>query len=166
MELSKWVRAARTHKGLTQQQLGDKLHVTKGNVSAWENGHHEPSFGQLQIISEVTGYPLLANDVATSKGREVAPPPPAPPGDFRDRHTVTDSDWALLQDIKDAMANPVLAKRIEELRAELAGMKEFAETMYERRIQAAKRGRGGEHMGGMSGFGGLDDLPKPPKGKK
>lgn len=60
MKIAEWIRAARAHKGLTQQQLADLLHMTKGNVSGWENGRHEPSFNQMVDVSSLTGYPMLA----------------------------------------------------------------------------------------------------------
>lgn len=56
MQISKWIKDARGYAGLTQQQLGDALGVTKANVSAWENGRHEPSFDQLKKIAEETSY--------------------------------------------------------------------------------------------------------------
>ena len=58
MEIKDWIKAARIHAEKTQEQLGDLLGITKGNVSAWEKGRHEASFAQLQRISELTGYPL------------------------------------------------------------------------------------------------------------
>lgn len=56
MGLKEWVKAARLHGRLTQDQLGDKLGFTKGNVSGWEVGRHEPSYGTLIKIIEVTGF--------------------------------------------------------------------------------------------------------------
>lgn len=58
MEMRNWIRSARKKADLTQEQLGEKLGVTKGNVSAWENGRHEPSYAQVQEISVVTKYPM------------------------------------------------------------------------------------------------------------
>jgi transcriptional regulator with XRE-family HTH domain len=58
MEMRNWIRSARKKADLTQEQLGEKLGVTKGNVSAWENGRHEPSYAQIQEISVVTKYPM------------------------------------------------------------------------------------------------------------
>src|SRR5690606_36048064 len=51
MEINKWVKTARTHAKLTQEKLAEILEVTKGNVSAWENGRHEPSWTQMKKIS-------------------------------------------------------------------------------------------------------------------
>jgi phage repressor protein C with HTH and peptisase S24 domain/DNA-binding XRE family transcriptional regulator len=58
MELKHWIRSARKKGGLTQEELGERLGVSKGNVSAWENGRHEPSYAQIQEISVVTKYPM------------------------------------------------------------------------------------------------------------
>jgi transcriptional regulator with XRE-family HTH domain len=58
MEMRNWIRSARKKADLTQEQLGEKLGVTKGNVSAWENGRHEPSYAQIQEISVVTKCPM------------------------------------------------------------------------------------------------------------
>jgi hypothetical protein len=65
-----------------------------------------------------------------------APGVPAPPPvneRFQDRHEVTPSDWALLQDIKDAMASPRLAQKIAEVRTELSELREFAANVYKPR---------------------------------
>lgn len=59
-DIAAWVRQARAHWGQSQEALGDLLGKTKGNVSAWENGRHEPSFKQVLQISAITGYPLPA----------------------------------------------------------------------------------------------------------
>lgn len=60
MEISAWIKASRQAAGITQTDLGDALGVTKGNVSAWENGRHEPSYTQLLKIAEITKAPLPA----------------------------------------------------------------------------------------------------------
>lgn len=62
VQTKEWIRAARQHKGLTQEQLGELVGVTKGNVSGWENGRHEASYGQLLRIEEVTGYRLTRSE--------------------------------------------------------------------------------------------------------
>jgi transcriptional regulator with XRE-family HTH domain len=56
--ISAWVFAARTKAGLTQEQIGESLGVTKGNVSGWENGRHEPSIVQLLKIRDLCRFPL------------------------------------------------------------------------------------------------------------
>src|SRR5450830_1694857 len=54
MEIYEWVQTARSVAQLTQTQLGEALGVTKGNVSAWERGRHEPSWSQMLKISQLT----------------------------------------------------------------------------------------------------------------
>lgn len=54
MEISAWIKASRLAAEMTQTELGDALGVTKGNVSAWENGRHEPSYSQMLKIAELT----------------------------------------------------------------------------------------------------------------
>lgn len=66
MEMRNWIRSARKKADLTQEQLGEKLGVTKGNVSAWENGRHEPSYAQVQEISVVTKCPMPDSQPSTS----------------------------------------------------------------------------------------------------
>lgn len=58
MKINEWVRAARANAKLTQQQLADALGCTKANVSAWENGRHEPSYVQMTSISALSNTPL------------------------------------------------------------------------------------------------------------
>jgi len=58
MNVASWVRAARETGGFTQERLGELLGVTKANISAWENGRHEPSFEQLSKMSKLTGAEL------------------------------------------------------------------------------------------------------------
>lgn len=78
MELKDWIRSARKKADLTQEELGEKLGVTKGNVSAWENGRHEPSYAQLQEISVLTklalpdGQATPASQPTTFDSKDVA----------------------------------------------------------------------------------------------
>lgn len=58
MEMKSWIRLARKKAGLTQEQLAEKLGLTKGNISAWENGRHEASFAQLAAIAQLSGLPI------------------------------------------------------------------------------------------------------------
>lgn len=50
MDISEWVKECRKAAGLTQTELGERLGVGKANVSAWENGRHEPSYSQMLKI--------------------------------------------------------------------------------------------------------------------
>lgn len=83
MELKDWVRAARAHKGWTQQQLGDAVGRTKANIGHWETGKHAPSVEQAAQISEVTGFPLpqMGAPATTSAKVIVLHPEDEPPED-------------------------------------------------------------------------------------
>lgn len=74
MEIKDWIKAARLHAHLTQEELGDKLGLTKSNISSWENGRHEPGFRQIIKMGKITQYPL-----PTDKGIPEKPPPTAWP---------------------------------------------------------------------------------------
>lgn len=58
IQLNEWVKTARESKGLTQEQLGKILKVTKATISAWENGRNKPSFEQVILISNITEYSI------------------------------------------------------------------------------------------------------------
>lgn len=67
MSTNEWVRAARKHANLTQDGLAEKLEMSKGNVSGWENGRHKPSFEQMKRISALTGFPLPLDKTANTE---------------------------------------------------------------------------------------------------
>lgn len=71
MEMKLWIRAARKKSGLTQEQLGERLGVTKGNVSAWENGRHEPSYAQIQEMAVLSNLPLPDTESAATPSAPV-----------------------------------------------------------------------------------------------
>ncbi|MES1979747.1 MAG: S24 family peptidase [Pseudomonadota bacterium] len=58
LNIPEWVLAARKHANMTQGDLSEKLGLTRGNISSWEKGRHEPGYRQLVKVSELTGYPL------------------------------------------------------------------------------------------------------------
>ena len=48
----KRLKELRLEKKLTQQQLGDILHVCNQTISFWENGSREPDFDNLVEIAK------------------------------------------------------------------------------------------------------------------
>lgn len=54
------LRSARRAAGLTQEQLGFELDVTKSAISAWENGREHPSFQTLLRLRSVLPVSLDA----------------------------------------------------------------------------------------------------------
>jgi transcriptional regulator with XRE-family HTH domain len=149
---------ARLKAGLTQVQVREALGISQGTLSQLERTSTKS--GRVAEFARL--YGCDPHWLATGEGITPAAgaPPPKPPRDFSDRHTVSDSDWALLQEIKDMEASPALARRLQELRAELAERMEFAENVYRHRVEAAQHTGG--NAGGMSVFGDLDDAPAPP----
>ncbi|RYF25625.1 MAG: helix-turn-helix domain-containing protein, partial [Comamonadaceae bacterium] len=61
MNIPAWLKAARKQAGLTQEEAGALVGVTKGNWSAWENERHSPSVVQIAKLAEALQYPLPAN---------------------------------------------------------------------------------------------------------
>lgn len=76
MKIAEWVRLARKHIGWTQEQLGAALNLTKGNISAWENDRHDPSFDQIMQISRLTGFAISASPDISMTGLSVQEPEP------------------------------------------------------------------------------------------
>ena len=67
----KFIAALRKEKGLTQEQLGEKLGVTNKTISRWENGNYMPDVEMLSLLSKefgvsinelISGERLLAED--------------------------------------------------------------------------------------------------------
>ncbi len=65
------LRRARKAAGLTQQQLADRLHVTRQSVSSWELGRTEPDLQTLTELAEV-----FETDAGSLLGEDEKPPYP------------------------------------------------------------------------------------------
>jgi transcriptional regulator with XRE-family HTH domain len=68
------LREARVAAGLTQEQLGFVLGVTKSSVSAWENGRETPSFRvlpQLRIALKQSLDELICGIPSSSRATNV-----------------------------------------------------------------------------------------------
>lgn len=52
------LREARVAAGMTQEQMGFALGITKSSVSAWENGRETPSFRMLPELRRLLGRSL------------------------------------------------------------------------------------------------------------
>ncbi|WP_244105146.1 LexA family protein [Burkholderia ambifaria] len=73
MDIGEWIKASREAAALKQDELAERLGKTRGNVSAWENGRHEPSFGQILEIARITKHAIPIPGVADSPIGNVAP---------------------------------------------------------------------------------------------
>ena len=52
MEQSEILRNLREKHNLTQEQMADRLHVTRQAVSRWENGETQPNTDTLKLLSQ------------------------------------------------------------------------------------------------------------------
>lgn len=50
------IREARKHTGLSQDEFGDKINVTRQTISKWELGESAPKSDNLRKIQEVFGF--------------------------------------------------------------------------------------------------------------
>lgn len=62
INISDWVKSSRLRAGLTQDQLAEKLSMTKGNISAFENGRTSPSFNVMVKICHICDVTLPTNE--------------------------------------------------------------------------------------------------------
>ncbi|WP_432663729.1 helix-turn-helix transcriptional regulator [Wukongibacter baidiensis] len=53
MNFGKKLRELRERKGLTQEELGNILNLTKANISKYENGKLEPNLETLKKVSDL-----------------------------------------------------------------------------------------------------------------
>ncbi len=53
--------AARTNAGLTQQEIADKMGVSRSSVINWENGKSEMKTAYLIAFCQITGFGV--NDI-------------------------------------------------------------------------------------------------------
>lgn len=63
------IKALRLGRGLTQQQLADKLNINRSTISNYENGNREPRLNELTAIAEALGvstdiFGIVAKDEA------------------------------------------------------------------------------------------------------
>ena len=54
-KMGKFIKELREEKGLTQKDIGDKLHITDNSVSKWERGINAPDIYYLGPLSEMLG---------------------------------------------------------------------------------------------------------------
>lgn len=58
MTIGETLKALRTKHSLTQQEMADKLHITRQAISRWENGETQPNTESLRLISRLFGVSL------------------------------------------------------------------------------------------------------------
>lgn len=57
-KISKNIKRLRNEKGITQDLLAEKLHITRQAVSSWENDRTQPDVDMLEKLSEVFGVSI------------------------------------------------------------------------------------------------------------
>lgn len=76
--LSDRLKALRKKRGYSQQQMAQKLHLTQGAISQWENGLTVPAADQLLSLAEVFGVSvdeILRGDQPEEKPAQQKEPP-------------------------------------------------------------------------------------------
>lgn len=51
--IAKNMKGLRTAKGITQEELAERLHVTRQAISSWENGKNQPDIQTLENLAKV-----------------------------------------------------------------------------------------------------------------
>ena len=69
------LKAARELAGLTQTQVAERLQVTEMTVYRWESGKYEPSYGKLQLLSDLYQQPA-ETFIGAGAASTTGPPPP------------------------------------------------------------------------------------------
>lgn len=54
----KFIAALRKEKGMTQEQLGERLCVTNKTISRWENGNYMPNVEMMSLLSKEFGVSI------------------------------------------------------------------------------------------------------------
>lgn len=61
MYIAKQIRDHRIRKGISQEELGNRINQSKQTISNWECGKSRPSFEALQTLEETLGFDLRQN---------------------------------------------------------------------------------------------------------
>ena len=69
MKLEEKILKLRKEAGLSQEEFGDKINVSRQAVSKWENGETKPDIEKIKLISELfnVSYNYLLDDNENEK---------------------------------------------------------------------------------------------------
>lgn len=90
MSLGKNILKLRKKNGLSQEQLGDKLNVSRQTISNWEIGETSPNSNQLKILSKelkVSIDELLENDYLADLRKEESISKETAPKEYKQEET-------------------------------------------------------------------------------
>lgn len=62
-KIGEFLRKLRKQNNMTQEQLGERLHVTNKTVSRWETGKYMPPIECLKLLSDI--YQISVNEILT-----------------------------------------------------------------------------------------------------
>ncbi len=110
--------------------------VTQSTIGNIEAGLRKSPRELLAIAAAVKVSPeWLKTGRGERKAAAMHAPPPAPPPGFTDRHEVTESEWALLQDIKIVLE----PEEIERIRAKAKALNDRAMALVKEKLAATKK---------------------------
>lgn len=72
--VGKNIKKLRSEKGITQEQLAERLHVTRQAVSNWETGKTQPDIDTLSALAEcfeITVEEVIYGSTSQSQGNNV-----------------------------------------------------------------------------------------------
>lgn len=70
IKTGKFIAALRKEKGMTQEQLGERLCVTNKTISRWENGNYMPNVEMMSLLSKEFGVSINEIIVGERLGAE------------------------------------------------------------------------------------------------
>ena len=73
IKIGKFIQEKRKEKGITQQELSEKLYISDRAISKWENGICMPDVGNMQELCEILGITindLFSGEVVDMKNNE------------------------------------------------------------------------------------------------
>lgn len=91
-KIGSFIAACRKEKGLTQEQLGEQLHVTNKSVSKWENGRCLPDPSLYQPLCEI----LEINMIELFDGERI-----------KENNTIEKADDVITDLVQDSKSNTI-----------------------------------------------------------
>lgn len=90
--LGERIRKAREDQGLSQQEFADALGIHRRTLVGWEKGHHQPSYGDIMLVSSVADVSLewLAGDLYRHTSGVVGGASNTPTSSGRDTRRLSD----------------------------------------------------------------------------
>ena len=91
MELSKNLQALRKQNGFSQEELAERLSISRQAVSKWESGQSYPDLDNLVELARI--YGVTVDSLLTGEGERAAAPPAETPDGSAYGSTEADGGW-------------------------------------------------------------------------